>query len=252
MKLSLITVCLNSASTISDTLSSVLNQTFKDFEYIVIDALSTDNTLNILKEFEPKFEGRLKVFSERDSGIYYAMNKGLCRSQGEYIGIINSDDFYIDPNALRCVLDAFEAGKVDAVYTNLFVVDPADTNHILRKCTYCDFKKGMFFKGWHPGHPTFFLSKKKYLEFGMFDLDFKISADFELMLRMFEKKSISSMHLDKFILKMRHGGASSSSFKPRIRGQLECLLAFKKNDLKINMFIYFIFKYFQKIKQFKF
>lgn len=250
MRISIITITYNSAKTIRDTVESILNQTYTDIEYILVDGLSKDNTVDIVKEYEPKFNGRLRLISEPDKGIYDAMNKGICMATGDVIGIVNSDDFYIGNDIIQKVATTFIEKNVDSLYTDLFLVDNLDINKIIRNCTYREFKKGLFYKGWHPPHPSFFVKREIYEKYGDFDLSYKIAADYDFMLRVLEKNSITTTYLPIHSIKMRNGGVSTGSFE-RIRlSQKECLLALKKNGLKINKIRYFLGKYNQKLTQY--
>lgn len=252
MKISIITVSYNSESTIAETIESVLSQSYQDFEYLIIDGLSHDGTVDIIKKYEPKFNGRLHWVSHKDKGIYDAMNKGIQMAKGDIIGIINSDDFYMNDKVLENVIDGFERKNVDSLYTDLYLVDPVETNKIIRNCRYREFKKGLFFKGWHPPHPAFFVKKSIYDKYGSFDLSYKIAADYEFMLRVLEKYAITTVYLPIHTIKMRNGGVSTTSIDQIKLSQEECLLAFKKNGLQINKLRYFIGKYIQKIRQYSF
>lgn len=247
----LITVCYNSVKTIEDTIISILNQDNKNFQYLIIDGGSKDGTIDIIKKYVSHFQGRLEFFSEKDDGLYFAINKGLKLSKGKIIGILNSDDIFFDSKVLSEVSLCFNEFDTDCVYGNLYVVDRNNTDNILRDCVYEEYKAGMFLRGWHPPHPGLFVKKAVYNKYGYFDTNYRISADFEIMLRLFEKFKISSHHLEKYLVRMRNDGLSSRSISNRIEAQKECLIAFKKNDIKINPLFYFLSKYYQKLKQFK-
>lgn len=247
MKISIITVCYNSAATLEKTIQSVAAQTYGNIEYIVIDGNSTDGTLEIIKNHQEVIS---KWISEPDQGLYDAMNKGVAMATGDIVGILNSDDFYINDSVIEQVVNTFKRTNVDSLYTDLFLVDALDTNKVIRNCTYRDFKKGLFFKGWHPPHPTFFVKRRVYEKYGSFDLSYKIAADYDFMLRVLEKNLISTTYLPIYTIKMRNGGASTSSFKKIILSQKECLLAFKKNNLLVNKLSYFTGKYLQKLNQY--
>lgn len=232
MKLSIITVAYNSSKTLRDTIESVLSQTYTNYEYIIVDGASKDNTIDIVKEYEPKFEGRMRWISEPDKGIYDAMNKGIKISTGEVIGILNSDDVYYNNNVLENIVNTFEKEKCDSVFGNLQFVKEDNLNHVVRKWKGSEYKKGSFLKGWHPAHPTFYVKKEVYEKYGYFDITFNVSADFELMLRFIEKHSISTFYMDYDIIRMRMGGESTGSISKIIQGNKNVLRAFKKNDLK--------------------
>jgi len=248
MKFSIITVCFNSSATITNTIESVLMQTYKDIEYIIIDGCSTDRTLDIIKEYEPKFNGKMRWISEKDNGLYDAMNKGFSVATGDVIGLINSDDLFCDINAIEMVVQKFnENSTIDCVYADLFYVAKDNTNKIVRK--WETGKKRPFSKGWHPAHPTFYVKKEVYNRSGLFDLNFKLAADFELMLRLIEKEHISLSYLPIPIVKMRLGGATSKNLTNIKRGNVECIQAFKKNGIPVSAF-YPIYRLFPKLKQF--
>jgi len=252
MRVSIITVSYNSSGTIRDTIESVLSQTFSDIEYIVIDGLSKDNTVDIIKEYDVRFNGRMRWQSEKDKGIYDGMNKGIRCATGDIIAVLNSDDYYIDKYVIENIVNYFIEKNVDSIYTDLFLVDPINTDKIIRDCRYRDFKKGLFFHGWHPPHPAFFVKKEVYDRCGYFDLSYKIGADYDFMLRVLEKYSISTAYLPIYTVKMRNGGASTSSFERIKLSQKECLQAFKNNGYKVNVLRYFLGKYKQKFHQYTF
>lgn len=243
-KISIITSCYNSADTIIDTLNSLATQNFKNFEHIIIDGGSTDRTLDILKEWK-KFP--LKIFSEKDDGIYDAMNKGLRIASGDIIGILNSDDFYENSNVLSKVVATMQTYNVDCVYSDLLYVDKFDTNKIVRSWQSCAYETGMFESGWQPPHPTFFVRRTVYEKYGFFDLNFDISADFELMLRFLHKYKISSIYIPAVQVKMRYGGESNKNIRNIIKANLNSLNALEKNGIKLNRFIYIFKRLFPKI-----
>jgi glycosyltransferase involved in cell wall biosynthesis len=156
-KVSIITVCYNSEKTIEDTIKSVINQSYPNIEYIVIDGVSNDNTLAIISKYKDKIT---KIVSEKDKGIYDAINKGIRLATGDIIANLNSDDFYIDNNVIADVVATFENEKTDTLYADLYYVDAVDTNKIVRYWKSKQYKEGLFLKGWMPPHPTFFVKKK--------------------------------------------------------------------------------------------
>lgn len=227
MKFSIITVCFNSDSTLEQTIQSVFNQTFKDIEYIVIDGGSTDGTLTILN----KYKDHLKFISEKDSGIYDAMNKGLKIAKGEIIGMIGSDDFYPSNDVLLQVSNAFDEFKTDAIYGDKQYVNPEDLNKIVRFWTVGPYKKENWLEGWMPPHLSFYLKKSVYDSYGYYSTDFTCSADYELMLRMLYKNGVSAHYLPKVLMTMRNGGTSNASWKHRLIANLEDRKAWKINNL---------------------
>jgi glycosyltransferase involved in cell wall biosynthesis len=237
MKVSIITVCFNSQDYITNTITSVLSQNYPDIEYIIVDGNSRDNTLHIIKSFGSKIT---KWISEPDKGLYDAMNKGIGMATGDIIAFINSDDFYLDSHVVSDVVNEFRTNQVDAVHAELFYVDQSDTDKIVRHWKTGDYTSGAFQKGWHPAHPTFFIRREVYEQFGLFDLQFKLAADFELMCRFFEKHQISSFYLHRPLIKMRLGGATSKNLKNVLRQNIECYKAFRVNNIPVSPF--YIFK----------
>lgn len=180
MKVSLITGSFNSVSTISDTIESISSQDYLDIEYIIIDGNSKDGTVEVIKSHNQKIT---KWISEPDSGIYDAMNKGIAMATGEVIGILNSDDFYSNNQIISQVAKAFEDEKVDAVFGDLVFVDPMNLTKIVRKYSSKKWNPKKLAWGFMPAHPTFFVRRKYYESLGVFKTDYKISADYELLIR---------------------------------------------------------------------
>ena len=250
MKISIITVSYNSNLTIKDTIDSVLSQTYLDIEYIIVDGWSNDNTVDIIREYERSFNGRMKWISEKDSGLYDAMNKGIQMATGEIIGIINSDDLFCDKHAIEKVMHKFEENELlDSVYADLFYVAQNDTAKIVRRWKSGNQKR--FKYGWHPAHPTLYIKKEVYNKYGLFNLDYKLAADFEIMLRFLEKYRISTYYLKEAFVKMRLGGATNKSIKNIYLQNIECLKAFQLNDIKVNVLLYPLFRILPKLIQFK-
>ncbi len=229
MKVSIITITYNSELTLRDTIDSVVSQTYNNIEYIIIDGGSKDNTLNIVKSYEGKIA---KVISEKDNGLYDALNKGIQLATGDVIGLIHSDDFYNDPNVIQHIVDTFQLTKAEAVYADLYYVDKDDTTKIFRKWKSGYYKHGMFLNGWMPPHPTFFVKREVYQKHGGFNLQLKSAADYELMLRFIHKHQITLAYLPEFIIKMRVGGKSNVTLKNRIRANQEDRKAWVMNGLK--------------------
>ena len=248
MSFSLVTVTYNSAQTLRDTITSVLSQTHQAIEYIIIDGFSKDNTVAIIKEYEPLFNGRLKWVSEKDNGLYDAMNKGFRMATGDVIGIINSDDLLTEPTAIEKVVEAFkEHPDVDAVYADLYYVAQNDTSKIIRH--WISGSQRSFKYGWHPAHPTFYVKREVYQKYGLFDLDFKFAADFELLLRLIEKEHIRLFYLPEPLVRMRLGGTTSKNFTNIRKGNIECIKAFKKNGIKVSC-LYTLFRLLPKLIQY--
>lgn len=233
MSISIITITYNSEKTLKDTIDSVMSQTYKDIEYIVIDGNSNDNTVDIVKSYGSKIS---KFISEPDHGIYDAMNKGLKLASGDIIGILNSDDIFYDETIVSRIVKEFEEKNVDCIFGDLYYVDQYDTNKIVRRWISSSFIPDSFANGWHPAHPTFYVKREIYEKYGYFDLEFSVSADFELMLRFLEKHKISSSYIPQVLIKMRDGGESNRSIKNILLGNKNIRRAFDKNGIKISKF----------------
>lgn len=253
MKISIVTVAFNSSKTIEDTMESILNQSYKDIEYIVVDGASKDDTLEKVKRYEKKFKetGRkLRWISESDKGLYDAMNKGIKMATGDIVGILNSDDFYKDSKVIEDVVEKFEKENVDSVYSDLLFIDPNNNNKVVRVWKSGNYKKGSFKNGWHPAHPTLFIKKRIYDKYGVFNLKYRLGADYEIMLRFFEKMKISCAYLEREIVNMRIGGESTKSIKNIIKNNRENYDAWKINGLKPGL-LTFPLKISRKILQLK-
>lgn len=234
MKISIITVCYNSADTIEDTIRSVLSQGYEDIEYIVVDGGSKDGTIDILNKYRDNID---KYISEPDKGVYDAMNKGIMLATGDLIGFINADDFYTDNNVIRQIIAAFEDNDVDCCYGDLEYVDGKDLSKVKRRWKSQPYREGLFEKGWHPPHPTFIVKKNIYDRFGSFDLDYDIGSDYELMLRFLRKFGIKYCYIPHVLVRMRIGGISNKNLWHIVKANIECYRAWEKNGLRVNPFI---------------
>lgn len=246
MKISVITVVFNNERTIKSTIDSVIGQSYPEVEYIVIDGGSTDKTIDIIRSYGKKVS---KLISEKDEGIYDAMNKGIKAAEGDVICFLNSDDFYVDNQVLEKVAGIFNTKKVDSCYGDLYYVDKNDINKVIRLWRSQPYKKGIFRRGWYPPHPSFFVKKYIFDKYGGFNLKFKISADYELTLRFLEKYSISSYYLPEVLVKMRVGGESNRNILNILKANYECYKAWQENGLKYNI-IDAITKPFNKARQY--
>ena len=247
MKVSIITVVFNNKETIKDAILSVYEQTYKNVEHIIIDGGSTDGTKEILEKERDKFA---ILVSESDKGIYDAMNKGVLMATGDVIGILNSDDLYADNMVLQDVVSCFAGGSgLSIVYGDLVYVKSDNTNNIVRKWMSKPYYDCFFENGNVPPHPTLFLRNNIYKELGLFDLEFKLAADYELMLRIFKKHDFKSRYIRKVIVKMRLGGATNQSFLNIKNQNLEILKAWRKNNLSLPLFL-MVFRFFKRLNQF--
>ncbi len=247
MKISIITVCYNSSSTISRTIESVLAQNNCQLEYLIIDGASHDNTVKIAESYRKSFDQKGFVYivqSEPDKGIYDAMNKGIQLATGEVIGILNSDDYYASEDVLSSVISCFEKKNIDSVYGNLL--------YVKKNKPYRYWKSGKqlsFMSGWMPPHPAFFVKKSIYQKYGAFRLDCGINADYEIMLRFLEVHKITSTWLNKLCTYMEAGGTSNNGIQSRIAGMNNDRLAWEKNGIKPGRFT-IILKKIRKLPQF--
>jgi len=227
MLVSIITATYNSAATLKDCLQSVANQTHPSIEHLIIDGASNDETVAVAKAF-PHIS---TIVSERDGGIYDAMNKGIAHATGDIIGILNSDDFYVDEQVIQAIVSVFENSNCDVVYADLQYVDRERTDKIIRTWKSGTMQQHSFLYGWMPPHPTVFVRRKVYEQYGAFNLALKSAADYEFMLRVLYKEKCRVAYLPKTIVKMRDGGKSNQSIQNRIRANREDKKAWALNDL---------------------
>ncbi len=245
MKVSIITPTYNSAATINDTLQSVLSQSYPHIEHIIVDGASTDNTMQLIHS-----QGhRGPLVSEKDKGIYHAMNKGIAMATGDVIGILNSDDFYSHTHAIEQVVHAFKKHNRESVYSDLLYVDAGDTSKILRTWISGKFQRRNFLKGWMPPHPTFFVKRNVYEKHGAFNLGLKSSADYELLLRLLFMHKISVEYLPGVLVHMRAGGQSNRSLRNRLAAHQEDYNAWRLNGLSPKWYT-LMMKPTRKIQQF--
>jgi glycosyltransferase involved in cell wall biosynthesis len=244
MKISIITVCYNSIQTIRIAIKSVLSQVDINLEYLIIDGNSTDGTIDIIKEYAEKYPRIIKYVSGPDKGIYDAMNKGIEMATGDIIGILNSDDCYTGNDVLYMVCDEFTKSDRDAVYGDLVYV-----KHNKPYRYWQSGKQKSFKSGWMLPHPSFFVKKSVYEKFGTFRLDCGTAADYELLLRFFEKNAITASYIAKVFIYMSVGGSSNSGVKSRINAAVSDSYAWRVNGLTPSRFT-LIFKKTSKILQF--
>jgi len=248
MKISIITVTYNSAKFIDNCLKSVKTQNYNNIEHIIIDGNSTDETLNLLYSKRDQIN---KLISEPDRGVYDAMNKGIKVATGDVIGFLNSDDIYANNKIISKVASVFKDNlSIDACYADLVYTQQMDTSKIIRYWKSNKFNAGYFSKGWRPPHPTFFARSNIYRRFGQFDINYNISADYELMMRFLEIHKINVCYIPDLWVKMRIGGLSNKSFKTLIKQNKEDLKALKSHNLLKNIFIFLLFKILSRSRQF--
>jgi glycosyltransferase len=246
MKISIVTVCFNSSITILDTIKSVNNQSYKNIEHIFIDGLSSDNTLDIIKNNSIRSS---VIISEKDNGLYDALNKGVNLATGDFIGFLHSDDVFACSNTISKIVDKLILNSFDGVYGNLDYVSFSQTDKIIRHWQSQYFKLDLLKNGWMPAHPTLFLSKDVYDKHGFFNLNYKIAADYDFMIRVLKDSTLNFGFIDTVITKMRVGGASNRSLKNIIKKSREDLKIINDHSIGVGIFI-LLKKNIRKINQF--
>ena len=248
MKISIITATFNSGKFIESCIKSILKQNYKKFEIIIIDGLSTDSTIKKIKTLLDK-HNNIKFFSEKDLGIYHALNKGIEKANGDIIGFVHSDDLLYNKNVLSNIIDVFKNSNIDGVYGDLQYVEKQNTNKVIRYWKSKDFKPNLINKGWTPPHPTLYLKKKVYEKHGFFDLNYKISSDYDFMTKIFMDNTFNFKYIPKVITKMRVGGISNKNIKNVLiktfedykviykNGSGGIITLLRKNTSKIKQFI---------------
>lgn len=236
MKISIITATYNSANSLRDTMDSILLQGYADYEYIVVDGASKDNTVDIIREYEPRFEGRMRWICEPDRGIYDAMNKGIDMASGDVIGILNSDDFFTSDDVLARVAKEFESDpRLEAIYGDIHFVAVDATLTNPGKCTryYSSamFRPWLLRFGFMPAHPSFYVRREVYEKYGLYDLDFRTSSDFEMMVRLFGKNRIKAKYIPMDFVTMRAGGESTAGMEAKKKVNRDIAASLKKHGI---------------------
>lgn len=247
MKISVITATYNSESTVRDTIESILAQTYTEFEYIVVDGGSRDGIASVVKEYESRFQGRLKWISEPDQGIYDAMNKGIQMATGDVIGILNSDDFFTSDDVLEKVVREFEKdATLEAVYGDIHYVHPDNLQKCVRYYSSAIFRPSLFRFGFMPAHPSFYVKRECYEKYGLYVLDYKIAADYDLLIRFLYVNRIPYRYLKTDFVTMRTGGVSTRGLKSRMMLNREIVKACRKYGIYTNL-VMLTFKYVYKV-----
>lgn len=246
MKISIITVVRNNRDLVEDCIKSVLGQTYKKIEYIAIDGASTDGTLEVISRYKDRIS---RIISEKDKGQIYAMNRGINAASGDVIGFLHSDDFYADDKVIEKVAFLFKHNDIDSLYGDLVYVKKDNPDKIVRYWRSENYSPNRMRWGWMPAHPTFFVKKNIYDRYGYFDTDFRISMDYENILKLLYKYRISTYYLPEVIVKMRFGGVSNRGARNILRKTAEDYRACRihglglgtvlmKNIIKLPQFIY--------------
>lgn len=250
MKISVITVTYNSAATVRDTIESVLKQEYQDYEYLVIDGGSEDKTVDIIKEYEPKFGGKMRWISEKDKGMYDGINKGIRMAIGDVVGIINSDDFYHRTDIFSIINDEFQkvfkGSRVKAIYGDVRFVKPENLDKTVRYYSSKNWKPWRFRFGFMPAHPTFFTYKENFDKYGYYQYDYHIAADYELLIRHLYTNNVPAKYVPIDFMKMRTGGRSTNGWKANVLLNKEIVRACKENGIWTCMPLLFL-KYFIKV-----
>jgi glycosyltransferase len=247
MKTSIIIPTFNSSETIQDTINSIIFQKYKNYEVIIIDNISKDKTIDIIKKNKLK---NIKFIIKKDKGIYDAINKGIKLSTGKIISILHSDDVYYDDKVLEKVVKSFIMYKTKIIYGNLLYVKKKNLNSVIRFWKPKSFIKGNFLKGWHPPHPSFFVKKELFNKYGFYKTNIGNSADVELMYRFLETNDICNAYINYIFVKMRYGGISNKRFSSILKQNIQIIkfLGLNKDYYKIAFFL--IFKIINRLKQF--
>lgn len=248
MKVSIVTVCYNSAETIEDTIKSVISQTYDDIEYIIVDGGSTDDTLKIVEKYKAHID---ILISEPDRGIYDAMNKGVEAATGDVVGILNSDDFYETKDSVASIVSEFD-DATDIVFGDLVFVNADNLAKVTRFYSLPNFSPWKLRFGWMPPHPATFIRKSSYNKHGLYKLDYKISADYEMFVRLLLVHKLCFKHLGKTLVRMRDGGVSTSGVKSSIRLNQEIVKACVENNIYTNLLFLLTkipFKLFELVKR---
>ena len=249
MKVSVITVTYNRELTISDTIASVLSQNYSNIEYIIIDGKSTDKTVNIIKKYAINQSYKIKCISEKDTGIYDAMNKGIKMASGDIIGILNSDDFFTSNNIISKIVDAFQKNpSIEAVYGDVHFVKHENLNKCIRYYSSKIFRRSLMRLGFMPAHPSFYMKRNSFEKYGLYKTNYKIAADFEFLLRVIFLYKASTLYLPLDMVTMRDGGVSTSGVNARKLIMKEHLRAFKENRIYTNT-IFLSLRYIYKITE---
>lgn len=237
MKISIVTAAWNSGATLRDTMRSVLSQSYPNIEHVIVDGGSTDDTMEIVRELEPEYQGRLRHVSEKDKGIYDAMNKGIAMATGDIVGILNSDDFYTGDGVLSTVAAAFEDDDIDAVYGDVHYVRGDDLQGCTRYYSSRHFHRRWMRLGFMPAHPSFYCRREVYEKYGGFNLSYKIAADFECLLRLIFVHGIRTRYIPMDFVTMRTGGASTSGLSSHRQILGDHQRAFKDNGVYSNVWL---------------
>ncbi|MBD1846004.1 glycosyltransferase [Cyanobacteria bacterium FACHB-63] len=245
MRVSIITVTYNAGATIRDTIESVLAQDYPNVEHIIVDGASSDNTVEIVQSYGDRIA---QFISEPDRGMYDGMNKGIKLATGDVVAILNADDFYVDSRVISTIVEQFEQHQVDSVFGDLVYVKHDNPDKIVRYYSSASFHPGKFAYGWMPAHPTFVVKRWAFDRYGYFKTDYKIAADYELLIRFLAIHKLSYHYLPQVLVKMRTGGASTANLSSNWILNREIVRGCLENGIQTNM-TKVLSKYFVKVFQ---
>jgi len=250
MKVSIVTVTYNSAETLTDTLESVLRQTYSNIEHIIVDGASTDNTVDIIRQYEPRYQGRLRWISERDSGLYDAMNKGIRMATGDVVGILNSDDFFTGNDVVEKLVKPFSDHHVDGIYGDIHFVRDGALDKCVRYYSSRHFHPRWLRFGFMPAHPSFYARRQVYEQAGLYKTDYKIGSDYEMMVRLFRKHHIATRYIPMDFVTMRTGGTSTRNIRSKLQLIDDDVRACRENGIYTNR-LFICLKFLYKIFELK-
>jgi len=248
VKVTIITATYNSVKTLEDTMKSVLAQTYADIEYIVVDGASTDGTQQLIRQYEPLFGNRLKWISEKDKGIYDAMNKGIQMASGDVVGILNSDDYFTSHDVIERMVSSFDNKALDAIYGDIHFIRDGQPDKCLRYYSSKPFRPLWLRFGFMPAHPSFYCRREVFEKAGLYKTDYKIGSDYEMMVRLFMVHKIRAKYLPIDFVTMRTGGASTRNVKSRMQLIKEDVRGCRENGIYTNSLmicIKFLYKVFE-------
>jgi len=247
MKISIVTAVWNRKHSIADCLQSVHAQTYPHIEHVIVDGASTDGTLDIIHG-TPRRPG--PMVSERDHGIYDAINKGIAMATGDFVGLMHADDLFDSPTIVAELVAHLHQTGAHAVYGDLEYVNAQDTSKVVRYWKSGAFTPGIMSRGWMPPHPTVFIRRELFAQHGLYRTDMRIAADYERMLHLFHMQEIQPAYLPRVVTRMRVGGASNKSLKNIMRKTREDLRAWSLHGKPLHGLTAVFLKNASKIRQF--
>ena len=232
MKISIITICFNNQKEVQETIDSVLTQSFKNIEYILVDGGSTDGSLKIIHANFDKIDF---IISEPDKGVYSAINKGLKIATGDVIGLLHAGDLFYDNNVLSLIEKTFRDSESDLVYGHSMVLSE-NRDKLIRKNISPTYNDNLMRRGWFPSHQSVFFKTSVFAQCGYYNEDYKIAGDYEFLLRVLCVFDLKASRIDAFIIKFYLGGISSKNIMSLLESNYECYKAWKVNNLKISFY----------------